>query len=136
MGTLPRNVAHFRALLKWTQAQLAKASGISRNTISALERGKLVNVQLLTVLALCRPSAFDVTLDQLTGMDRKWDGKTSTPCHRCSGHMDGSLHRVPDCIVSLYERGFSKRQIATKMEFGILSVRAIIADEYAMKRRS
>lgn len=41
---MPNKVKEFRQKKKWSQEKLAEESGVSRNTISAIETGTNVNV--------------------------------------------------------------------------------------------
>lgn len=52
-----------REELKMTQEELAKKSGVSRQTISAIETGKYENVLVGTLAAIA--SAMDTTVDKI-----------------------------------------------------------------------
>lgn len=57
------SIAERRKALKMSQEELAKKSGISRQTISAIESGKSVDVRVGTLAAIA--SALATTVDQI-----------------------------------------------------------------------
>lgn len=54
-----------RKLLKISQAQLAAANGMSRATISALENGRLAELGIRKVLAICSTLGLTLELAEL-----------------------------------------------------------------------
>lgn len=57
------NVRQLRLKHRWTQAELARRSRLSKTTISHLESGKLARVELSTIAQLCE--AFECTPNEL-----------------------------------------------------------------------
>ncbi len=94
--------------------------------LNRLERGLLPDIRFGTLLNLCR--AFDVSLDQLTGMDRDWPQQGA--CCICASPLEGALHRMKDCVLALDRRSFSVERIATALELPVPAVRAILDEEY------
>ena len=66
-----QNIKTRREDLRMTQEELAKSSGISRQTISALENGKCENALVGTLLSICK--ALDTTIDNFFCIDRPND---------------------------------------------------------------
>ncbi len=62
----PHQVSQFilleRRRLKATQKQLAEKAGLTRQTISAIERGDLKNVKLSTIIDICIAFGLDLEI--------------------------------------------------------------------------
>lgn len=52
MSPIRLRIAELRAVKGWTQAELAKAAGVSRATVNRIESGAVEGVTLTTVEAL------------------------------------------------------------------------------------
>ncbi len=63
--TFGERLKMFRELAGLTQGELARKAGINRPTISAVESGKQVNVNVFTARSLAR--ALEISLDMLVG---------------------------------------------------------------------
>jgi transcriptional regulator with XRE-family HTH domain len=66
---LPRAIRHLRRHRGWRQADLAAQSGISRPTISRIERGRIQSVPLRTLSAIT--DALGATVDVYL----RWEGE-------------------------------------------------------------
>ena len=91
MESLGKKISRLRDERVWTQAELAKRSGIMAATISRIESGEIKNpgLEILKTLA----AAFGITVDYLIGVK-----DTVT--------FDDSLKRDPDAQVIF--RGYEK----------------------------
>jgi putative transcriptional regulator len=76
--TISNRVKEFRVSRGWTQEQLAKAVGVSRQSINSIERDRYVPSLLL---ALTFAKAFDCTTDEIFTLNGPPD-ETSTPMEK------------------------------------------------------
>lgn len=63
--TIRRTLYHRRAVLGWTQSQLARKAKVSRSEISMIETGATLHPLFRTVARLCK--ALGIELDEVSG---------------------------------------------------------------------
>jgi putative transcriptional regulator len=73
--TITNRVKKLRVSRGWTQEQLAKAVGVSRQSINSIERDRYVPSLLL---ALTFAKIFGCTTDQIFTLDGQPDGRPGT----------------------------------------------------------
>lgn len=147
---LSRRLIRFRELRGLSQTQLAAAAGVSRSALNALESGQSPGMMVAT---LCRLSfALDVTPDALLGYDETpLVRSTVVPqalagsvrafvaprvCPQCGKTIPGrGLHPMADCLIGMYEGGDPAVRIGAVFGLSTDAVEAVLAVEYAVRRR-
>lgn len=73
--TIQNRVKELRSARGWTQEQLAKAVGVSRQSINSIERDRYVPS---LILALTFAKVFGCTTDEIFTLDGQVDGRGGT----------------------------------------------------------
>jgi transcriptional regulator with XRE-family HTH domain len=111
LGTTIRTV---RMRKGWRQEDLAKATRVSRATVSRVERGHFGSLPLNTTRALC--AALDIRLD----MQPRWRGGD---LDRMLSHRHSALH---ESVARTFAKSFPDWEIAPEVSFSIYGERGVI----------
>jgi transcriptional regulator with XRE-family HTH domain len=148
---IPRRVVHLRRLLCFSQAELARRSGLNVSTINSIESGfhdpRCSTIELVAKALLVLPgyllgsdpeldspvSAGTIAADQLYAYYAGVLQAIMSPrrCRICSQQLpSGEPHGAGNCMVHLYESGKPKEFLAITFGFCPAAVDAMLDAEY------
>ena len=149
LAVLPRRLVKYRELRKVTKTALAKAAGISRTTLNAIESGQLRDIKVTTLERLCH--ALGVSADALLGynsvrlvrkpqlraVDRNPpENAPAHSCATCRKHIGvRELHLPGDCMMELSNAGETDRRIGIVFGLSTPAIALVLREEHEARRR-
>lgn len=126
-----RRSVRLRQLHRLSQRAAAKKVGIGTSALGRIERGTSINAPLWIVIKLC--TAYEISPDTLLGYDRIWPGPGQ--CQRCSCTVSGDPHALADCLVAMYDQGFSVSSISSRLNVPVKVLHYWLNEEIELARR-
>lgn len=144
---LPQRLVKYRHLRGMSQTALAKAAGIARSTLNAIESGQATDIKLTTLEPVCH--ALGVSTDALLGYDstplvrspqlraiEDPEKSVDRTCCACKKQIAArELHLPGECMMELSNSGASDRRIGIAFGLPTPAVTVILREEHAARRR-
>lgn len=130
---LPWRITRLRVQHNLTMTELAQKTGLSRPTISQIERGVFKGLHFTTLVNLA--GFFEVGLDYMAGVDHAGLVRAvAITGHLCPECGKQEAHSLPECALEMFEHGRSHAYIAARHQLTLPMVEVILREQIRLTR--